>query len=253
MKKLLENRTLFATKLVYVEHPQTGEIVVLKGSPHQWLARGFSIKEMSVTWRRLTWGEQNDIYARSLRPNGEMDWFEFRQNKLKSCLRSWDLVDEHGKAIPCNAEKIDLLRQEIAEGLLQQYEVYGVVSGEDVETLGAAAKKFLTGKWKPKEDGILPRQVTEHILAKTYGWTIDYILSLDAADVDVYVYLCLLGESLDREFELQTAGFGGGVNAATAASGGRPMKREKMLSFNDGYVGNDPNADFNNSKENGNG
>lgn len=97
---------------------------------------------------------------------------------------------------------------------------------------------------------MLPRQITEHILAKTYGWTVDYIMTLDAADVDTYLYLCLLTQSLDREFQMQTD-----MLSKPVLRGKRQTKRENAISFDDGMLpdgqkSNVDNDDSESEKEN---
>lgn len=80
-------------------------------------------------WSQMTWKEQNSLYSRCLKQSTgsdgstktELDAILFRDRKLKTCLKRWDLKD-NGKDVPVTEGIIDQLHPEVAQELLNQFE-----------------------------------------------------------------------------------------------------------------------------------
>jgi len=99
------------------------------------------IEAINTRWRRLTWGDQNSIYSKSIRSmqlsdgraKSEFDGILFRDSKLKTCLKQWDLKDDAGNPIECTPQNIDLLIPEVAMELIRQFETLTEPSEEDLK------------------------------------------------------------------------------------------------------------------------
>lgn len=59
---------------------------------------------------------------------------------------------------------------------------------------------------KTPKNYVTPNYIFEHFLAKTYGWTLEYIRSLDMQDFIVHLRLCLASENMEREWDLRLEG-----------------------------------------------
>ncbi len=90
-----------------------------------------TIGKVKTLWRRMTWKDQNTIYSQCIRENidsqgkvnAKFDAIMFRDMKLKTCLKSWDVKDENTKdQIPITAALIDDLDPEVAQELLSSFE-----------------------------------------------------------------------------------------------------------------------------------
>jgi hypothetical protein len=88
------------------------------------------IEELRTVWRRLTWAEHNSISSKCMinipSPDGQIrvnwDAIRFRDLKLKTCLKGWDLLDENGNKIPVTTTVIDNLAPEVAHQLVNDFE-----------------------------------------------------------------------------------------------------------------------------------
>lgn len=88
------------------------------------------IEKIMTTWKRLTWKDQNTIFSKCLRtvpgldgkPVTELDSISYRDQKLKTCLKKWDLRDENGQVSPVTTDTIDILLPEVAQELLNSFE-----------------------------------------------------------------------------------------------------------------------------------
>lgn len=88
------------------------------------------IEKIITTWKRLTWKDQNTIYSRCLKtvpgidgkPTVELDTILYRDLKLKTCLKKWDIRDESGQILAVAPETIDLLVPEVAQEMLNAFE-----------------------------------------------------------------------------------------------------------------------------------
>lgn len=92
-------------------------------------------------WSRMTWKEQNQIYSRCLRQvpgiegktRTELDMIMYRDLKLKTCLKKWDLKDENKQDIPITELIIDQLVPEVAQELLNNFEMITEAGEEDLK------------------------------------------------------------------------------------------------------------------------
>jgi len=98
------------------------------------------IQVLRTWWSRMTWKEQNLIYARCLRQSTDsegktrtdLDMIAYRDFKLKTCLKKWDLKDEKGNDVPVSENIIDNLYPEVAQELLNQFELITEATDEDM-------------------------------------------------------------------------------------------------------------------------
>lgn len=97
------------------------------------------IESLKTWWQRMTWKDQNSIYTKCLiqKPTDDgkvttfLDNMKFRDLKLKTCLKKWDLRTETGDEILVNDAVIDSLVPEVAQELISNYE--RVVEGDSPE------------------------------------------------------------------------------------------------------------------------
>lgn len=97
------------------------------------------IHTLSTWWKRATWKDQNLIYAQSIKnipgANGEstysLDMIRFRDLKLKTCLKRWDLTNDEGNIIDVTPEVIDNLDPSFAAELLSNFERITEASDEE--------------------------------------------------------------------------------------------------------------------------
>ena len=88
------------------------------------------IDKISTRWKMLSWAEQNSIYSKCMKedigPDGKtnprFDGISFRDLKLKTCLKSWDLKDETGRPIALTSVMIDNLDPDFAQELINTFE-----------------------------------------------------------------------------------------------------------------------------------
>ena len=98
------------------------------------------IYSISTKWKRMLWKDQNTIFSKCLRtrhnPEGvaqtELDSITYRDMKLKTCLKDWDLKDSAGNIVPVNNETIDMLTPEIANELINAFERYTEATADDL-------------------------------------------------------------------------------------------------------------------------
>ena len=92
-------------------------------------------------WSRMTWKEQNQIYSRCLKQvpiadgktRTELDMIAYRDMKLKICLKKWDLKDENKQDVQITENIIDQLVPEVAQELLNNFEMVTEASEEDLK------------------------------------------------------------------------------------------------------------------------
>jgi hypothetical protein len=124
--------SLIEIKLYYKEIQKDGftGVVVLKDDIAENLLKDEEkkkeVKVLNTKWKFLTWGDQNKITKQSERftPDGiqDIDWFRYRDLRIKSCLQDWDVTDDKGNKIPVSSEIIDMLPPEIIVSLLDKYD-----------------------------------------------------------------------------------------------------------------------------------
>jgi hypothetical protein len=96
------------------------------------------VQVLRTWWSRMTWKEQNQIYSRCLRQTTdsegktktELDMIAYRDFKLKTCLKKWDLKDGNNE-VPVSDTVIDNLYPEVAQELLNQFEL--ITEASDTE------------------------------------------------------------------------------------------------------------------------
>jgi len=98
------------------------------------------IQVLKTWWSRMNWKEQNQIYARCLRQiatdkesRTELDMIAFRDMKLKNCLKKWDLQDDNRQEIPVTPTIIDSLVPEVAQELLNNFELVTEATEEQLK------------------------------------------------------------------------------------------------------------------------
>ena len=99
------------------------------------------INILRTWWSGMTWKEQNIIYARCLRQTtdvegrirSEIDMISFRDLKLKSCLKKWDLKNDAGQDISISDGMIDNLYPEVAQELLNTFEKITEATGDELK------------------------------------------------------------------------------------------------------------------------
>ena len=100
-----------------------------------------NLKELNTGWKVLTWADHNQIYNECLtystNENGitvtNLNFIKFRDMKLKLCLKTWDLVDESGRALPLTPKAIDSLYPEVANELLNGFEKVTEIAGPELK------------------------------------------------------------------------------------------------------------------------
>lgn len=160
-----------------------------------------NMQSLNTVWKQMTWNEHNICLSSSTSRSG-IDYYLYRDLKLKNCLKEWNLEDEQSNLIPCIPENIDNLYPVVADYLLRVYEKECELSSKDLEMLRRKARQFLEGK--PTKD--VPQYILEHILCYYYGWHCQDIRKMDYRDVMAHVQLCLTSDGLDKEFEIQLTG-----------------------------------------------
>lgn len=94
------------------------------------------VRCLTTKWKTLNWQEQNDITKRSSFYNMEqghqdVDIWQFRDLRLKQCLKEWDLKDDGGAAVPLAPNMLDQLPSEVVLALLSKYDEAINVSSDD--------------------------------------------------------------------------------------------------------------------------
>jgi len=99
------------------------------------------IERLSTSWKRMTWKESNLIFSHSLRPklqptpeeDTELDPVAYRDWKLKTCLKRWDITDADGNVLDVTPENIDALPPEVAHELLVAFEKITETTEKDLK------------------------------------------------------------------------------------------------------------------------
>jgi hypothetical protein len=94
------------------------------------------IEVIQTVWKRMTWKEQNAVFAQSLRViagESEIDALKYRELKLRTCLKKWDAKDDDGNPLPLTPETLDNLCPEVASELLRSFERVTEPSEEDLK------------------------------------------------------------------------------------------------------------------------
>jgi hypothetical protein len=99
------------------------------------------IEKVSTVWRRPQWKDSNVMFSKSLKQITQQDGkvaahidpIHYRDLKLKTCLKKWDIKVPDGKDLPLSADSIDSLPPEVAEELIDTFEKLTEPSEEDVK------------------------------------------------------------------------------------------------------------------------
>jgi hypothetical protein len=96
-----------------------------------------SIEVLTTMWKILSWGDQNKITKRCERytPEGlqSIDYYKFRDLRIKSCLQSWDAKDAKGTVVPVTTETIDMLPSDVVFALVNRYDTVTEGSQDEQE------------------------------------------------------------------------------------------------------------------------
>ena len=95
------------------------------------------IKVLSTYWKTLSWGEQNNITKQSevQSPDGvqSVDYFRFRDLRIKKCLVDWDILDDKGNKVPVSSQAIDMLPSDVVMALLLKYDLIVGIDEQETE------------------------------------------------------------------------------------------------------------------------
>jgi len=99
------------------------------------------INILQTHWKSLSWRDQNTVFTKSIRqiqrPDGsfsaEIDTITYRDQKLKTCLRKWDLTGPDGQNLEVTEGLIDNLNPVIAQELLSAFEKVTEPTEEDLK------------------------------------------------------------------------------------------------------------------------
>jgi hypothetical protein len=84
----------------------------------------------------MTWKQYNDLQRSSLVDKGmglgeEIDWISWKEQKMITILREWDIVNSKGKPIPVTPDAIFKLHPFIAEAILNEFDRLTLVGDEE--------------------------------------------------------------------------------------------------------------------------
>ena len=95
------------------------------------------VKKLTTHWREMSWQDSNNITkaARVEGPNakpGELDYYRYRDLRLKICMKKWDLKDDDGNDVILSPEIINQLPVDIVIALVSKYDEVVEMSEEEV-------------------------------------------------------------------------------------------------------------------------
>jgi len=110
-----------------IEFQKQEEFIKQKQSKQEEIKEEDRKIEVLIThWKVMSWGEQNKITRRCEKytPEGmqDIDYYQFRDLRIKSCLHSWNIKDGKGINVPLTPETIDTLPSTIVFALLSRYD-----------------------------------------------------------------------------------------------------------------------------------
>jgi len=96
------------------------------------------IKVLETFWKVLSWQDQNNIGKNSVIQNedgtyGDVDQFRYRDLRIKTCLKKWDMKDDDGKEIPCDSVHINMLPAHIVNELVTKYDIEVLLDDEELK------------------------------------------------------------------------------------------------------------------------
>jgi len=91
---------------------------------------------LNTHWKPLSWQERNNInHASEIRNDGAMmgqvDFNRWRDLRVKQCLQEWDIKDEDGKDVPCNADTINRIDAYILDTIIDEFDKVRSVALEE--------------------------------------------------------------------------------------------------------------------------
>lgn len=100
-------------------------VVVVKTAEMEERFKG-SVFELQTQWVQPNWKESNDLIRASTTWDSEagermLDWQKYRFLLLEHFMKSWDVKDEKGQAVPCVKENIEKLDANIAAALVDEF------------------------------------------------------------------------------------------------------------------------------------
>jgi hypothetical protein len=127
-------------RLKAVPDPAPGQPQLQPGPPEKPHDPKKVISILKTWWSRMTWKEQNQIYSQCLRQvpsvegktRTELDMIIYRDMKLKTCLKKWDLKDGN-QDVPVSDSVIDMLIPEVAQELLNNFEMVTEATDDDLK------------------------------------------------------------------------------------------------------------------------
>ena|SRR3990167_610708 len=133
MSLLIDDQKLINLKFRYVEIPDkyaSRFIFIRSKEDFERYKNDPRLGEANTGWKLLDWADFNHIYGECFKYNtnpdgtttGNLDFIKFRDMKLKTCLKSWDIKDSNGKPVPISASSINKLHPDVAAELLNGFE-----------------------------------------------------------------------------------------------------------------------------------
>jgi len=98
------------------------------------------VKIFNTFWKVLSWQDQNNIGKNSMikdedGTSGDIDQFRYRDLRIKTCLKEWDLKDDEDKDVPCDSAHINMLPAHIVSELINKYDMEVLVDDEELKNL----------------------------------------------------------------------------------------------------------------------
>lgn len=93
-----------------------------------------NVEILNTTWKMLSWSESNKILDKStvVQPQydsiaqesatRDLNVYLFRDLRIKTALKGWDLKDDSGKDVPYRPELVDILPPEIVMAMYFKYD-----------------------------------------------------------------------------------------------------------------------------------
>jgi len=85
------------------------------------------VKVLNTKWKVLTWKQQTEITKACTVYNPiegvqDIDWFKYRDLRIKQCMVGWDMVDDNGVPVPLQDIAIDSLPADVVFALVMKYD-----------------------------------------------------------------------------------------------------------------------------------
>jgi len=112
-------------KLVVLENEKEEEIKEKMEAEKDLPESEKTVFSLHTTWKVLSWREVNDITRRAqITVNGvqDLDYFLYRDLRLKAALDGWDIKSEKGEPVPVSPQTVDLLPSDIVYSLISRYD-----------------------------------------------------------------------------------------------------------------------------------